>query len=104
MTRLTCIVPGCRRTRGQRKGEPPIRVDEEWICGEHWPTIPVFLRRRKQKLAARYRRAFGDNHFSAYPPGSQKRIEARRLSLAFWKAWNICKRAAIERAMWVRCG
>lgn len=100
--RVSCIVPGCSRTRGQRKGEPPIRLGEEWICGEHWRLVPTFLRRRKSRLAQRYRRRFGDAPFWRYPAGSPNRIEAAKLDRMLRTAWAICKRAAIERAVGLR--
>lgn len=99
MTRLRCVVPGCGRTRGQRKGEPPIREDEEWICGAHWQALPAFLRRRKRRLVRRYRRAFGDTAYWQFPAGSANRLAAVRLDRLLRQVWAICKRGAIERAV-----
>lgn len=97
-----CEVPGCRRSRGQHKGEPPIREDEEWICGEHWKAVPSFLRRRKSRLARRYRRAFGDTPFWQFPAGSPDRLASFKLDKMLRMSWAICKRAAIERAVGIR--
>lgn len=36
--RLSCLVPGCRRTCKPL----PYR---EWICGKHWPLVPKQFRR-----------------------------------------------------------
>lgn len=103
MTRRTCCaVPGCKRTRGQRKGEPPIQLETEWICGDHWPLVPAFLRKRRARLARRYRRAFGDNPFWSYGAGTPNRIAAVKLDRMLRAAWVICKRAAIERAIGLR--
>lgn len=97
--RLCCCVPGCRRTRGQRKGEPPITAGMEWICGDHWKLVPTFLRQRKSRLGRRYRRAFGDTPYWQYPAGSPDRLAAVKLDRMCGRAWEICKRAAIERAL-----
>lgn len=72
--RMACQVPGCRRTRGQRKGEPPLTPTTEWICGDHWRMVPRELRRLL--FTARRRR--------------RQRLHAL--------AWRRAKRAAVERA------
>ena len=73
--RVACLVPFCRRTRGDRKGEAPLQPDAEWICGEHWRAVP----RRLKAIRARAERR-------------GKSAEARR------RLWAACKRAAIEAA------
>lgn len=35
--RITCLVPGCRRTHA-----PDFK---EWICAKHWPLVPRDIRR-----------------------------------------------------------
>jgi len=35
--RLTCIVPGCKRTHAP--------LWDEWICAKHWPLVPRDMRR-----------------------------------------------------------
>jgi hypothetical protein len=56
MIRLRCAVPGCRRTRGQRKGEPPISEGEKWLCGPHWKLIDRRLKAyRTKRLRMIYR-------------------------------------------------
>jgi hypothetical protein len=35
--RLTCIVPGCRRTHAP--------IWNEFICAKHWPLVPRDMRR-----------------------------------------------------------
>jgi hypothetical protein len=56
MMRLHCLVPGCRRTRGQRKGEEPITGDEEWICSVHWKMVPRSLKSLRTKSRRRWDR------------------------------------------------
>jgi hypothetical protein len=72
---LACIVPFCRRTRGQRKGEPPIRPGEEWICGPHYRLVDPALKALRRRAA-----------------------RAKRWRLA-WMLWGKTKRQAIERAV-----
>lgn len=79
--RLTCEVLFCKRTRGQRKGEPPITGGEEWVCGDHWRGVRLETRRRFQKL----RRA-------------AKADPTERNLGRSWLAWCACKREAIEKA------
>lgn len=102
VTRLHCLVPGCRRTRGQRKGEPPLRDDEEWVCGPHWTAVPRFLRQRQSRLRRRYRHAFGDTPYWGFPGGSPKRLASLRLDRLIASAWKLCKRAVIERGVGLR--
>lgn len=93
--RHACLVPHCRRTIAEEKldGFP------DWICGVHWPLVPKRLKKRSTFLVRRYRKKFGNNHYSAYPGGSEKRLEALRLHRIWWKNWQIIKRTAIERAV-----
>lgn len=83
-TRLACLVPGCTHTRGQHRGEPPIRPGEQWVCGEHWRQVPTQMRRIKARAFRKARRA-----------GTQA---AWRVAQRIWRR---CVRAAIERAMGV---
>lgn len=76
--RLTCEVPHCGRTRGQRKGEKPIEGWEEWICGDHWRLVPKKMRR----ALSRARRE-----------GGRRR---------FYRLWYRCRREAIEVALGIR--
>jgi hypothetical protein len=39
MSRIGCLIPGCRRTR-EAHG-----VAGEWLCPEHWRNVPTGLRR-----------------------------------------------------------
>lgn len=100
--RLQCVVPGCSRTRGQRKGEPPIREGEEWVCGHHWALVPAFLRRRRSRLKHLYRRAYGGEPYWRFSAGSAPRVAAVRLDRMLRQSWALCKRAAIERAVGLR--
>ncbi|RUW41512.1 hypothetical protein EOA37_09630 [Mesorhizobium sp. M2A.F.Ca.ET.015.02.1.1] len=88
--RISCCVPFCRRTR-----KPGCR---EWICHRHWMAIPMHIRRRKYKLDRLYRHLFGDQFWGAFPGGSPKRLMAVKLDRLCLKAWNRCKRVAIEKA------
>lgn len=88
--RIACCVPFCRRTC---KGG-----DGEWICGTHWMAVPARLRRRKYRFFRLYRRRYGDNFWGVYPPGSADRFGAVKLDRLCDKAWERCKRAAIELA------
>lgn len=96
MTRLSCCVPFCRRTRGLRKGETSL--PSEWVCGMHWRMVPKKHRARLSQAYRWYRRRFGDNGYWTYPPGSALRISAIRYSKHWQNCWDRCKRAAIETA------
>lgn len=45
--RLSCIVPGCRRT-AKRAG--PHADAAEWICVKHWALVPAIRRRAYSRL------------------------------------------------------
>lgn len=65
-----CIVPFCKRTQK--------RFDGEWICGDHWPAVPLRLKR----LLSHYK---------------------RKRDRAGWETvWRWCKAAAIEIAAGIR--
>lgn len=55
--RLTCCIPGCRRTTG--------KPHTEWICGKHWTRIPKADRKvyqtaqRRRKSPAAIMRLWG---------------------------------------------
>lgn len=91
--RIPCVVPFCRRTADAAKFEGC-----EIICGKHWRMASGTLRRRHSRLIRRYRRRFGNRPYLEYPAGSPLRIEAVRLDSICQKAWERCKRAAIEAA------
>jgi len=44
MTRISCCVPFCRRTR------KPVQVYEEWLCANHWRALPRDLRQEHSRL------------------------------------------------------
>lgn len=48
--RLSCVVPFCRHTVGQRKGQPPIVEGAEWVCGQHWRHVSRHTKRRLARL------------------------------------------------------
>ena len=85
--RLTCLVPGCRRSTG--------RTHDEWICGKHWRLAPRGDRRAMAGIARRYRRQFGDQGYWTYPPGSDQRIAAVELDREWRRLWAQIKEAVI---------
>lgn len=56
MKRVSCCVPFCQRTRGDRKGDP-LFPGMEWICGPHWRLVD----KRIKRLRAANRRRRGDS-------------------------------------------
>jgi hypothetical protein len=82
--RITCVVPLCRRTRGDRKGDL-LRPGMEWLCEGHWRMVSRTLKRRRAKLRSVEKRADDSGRLS--------RIDAADRVL-----WERCKRQAIERA------
>lgn len=100
--RLCCCVPFCRWTRGQRKGKPPIRPDEEWICGPHWAAVPARLKHRKRLHRRFVRRELRRQPLAAewwkLPSGSPERIKAICMWALSRTIWRRCMRAAIEAA------
>jgi hypothetical protein len=90
--RISCCVPFCRRTCA---GDPETH---SWVCADHWRAVPVKLRRLKSRLFRKYRKKFGDADYWQFPAGSPKRIEAVSLGRRCDRAWQRCKRAAIEAA------
>lgn len=75
VSRLPCVVPGCRRTTSRAEFD-------EWLCGDHWREIPKQARRIYGRRVRRWRR------YHRYSDG-----------LAAARIWNWLKRQAIERAM-----
>jgi hypothetical protein len=89
--RVSCCVPFCKRST---------KWDcSEFLCGKHWPAIDARLRKRKYRLFRRRKHLFGDNASWTYPAGSPHRIQCVRLDRICDKAWNACKKQAIERAV-----
>lgn len=87
-TRLPCLVPFCRRTRGPRKGDlEPIEPDMDWICGPHWRLV-------SPKTKARY---------ATTKRLLRKAVRVQRAVAAAqdkaWSVWEACKSEAIERTM-----
>lgn len=80
--RISCVVPFCVLTRGDRKGDP-IKPGMEWICGDHWRLIEKQPRRVYGRMRKRRRK---------FSP-TQSDIEAE------WRLWRWLKRKAIESAM-----
>ena len=109
--RLTCCVPFCRRTRGDRKNSP-VTEGMEWVCADHWPLVSrrtkAFRRAADAELAkaqaicdaieleAQIHGGVTFDILNRFRPADDRRRKARRRS---WRAWERCKREAIERGM-----
>lgn len=85
ISRLSCVVPGCRHTRGQRKGEGPIREGQQWVCGEHWRAVPKQMRGILARARRRANRRPTENNIRS-----------------FQRLWDRSAREAIERGMGLR--
>ncbi len=91
--RVPCCVPFCRRTTG--------KLYAEWICGEHWRLVPRKLKSFGRRAAAANRRAkiaceaLEDMSDERYPDVMLARFKAAKRT---GRAWERCKRAAIEAA------
>jgi hypothetical protein len=72
--RLSCAVPGCRRTTAEDHGE--------WVCAKHWPNVS---RKLKQELATARQ--------------AHKRSNDRASWGRFGEAWARCRDAAILEAL-----
>ena len=93
--RLSCCVPFCKRTTGKQF--------REWICAAHWRAVPrevKLFRRRADKANERARiicdgltEGTADKEFV---DAIMARIKASKRAA---RAWERCKRAAIERGM-----
>ena len=83
--RLSCCVPFCHRTRGDRKGDP-LRPGMEWLCGDQW-----------RLCDKNYRRAYGRHR------RKWRRFSPKQRDVLMWvvmdRLWRRLKRQAIERAM-----
>ncbi|KFL31413.1 hypothetical protein JP75_07565 [Devosia riboflavina] len=97
--RLNCSVPGCTRTRGDRKGDvlgPYI----EWICADHWKLVPRWMKAARNRARRRLRRAESILATVAMVEAWTTVHEtARRADAAQWRLWKRLKRAAIERSV-----
>lgn len=82
--RLSCCVPFCKRTRGDRKNDP-LRPGMEWLCQDHWKLVPARIKRRRAKIRR-------------IETKTDDQCVAWRCEDADNRAWDICKRYAIERA------
>jgi len=86
MRRLSCCIPFCRATRGNRKNDP-LRPGFEWICSRHWRDVPAALKAEKRYWQRLSRRA------------KAKGLETPRIHARAFAAWEACKARAIETAM-----
>lgn len=89
--RIRCLVPFCKHTIGQRKGDDePLTETTQWICREHWKPVP-------KKMRVAYSRAWNWERGKPYrrkgPPKGRDHSEAG------WRLWRRITRIAIERAM-----
>lgn len=83
MTRLSCIVPFCRRTTG--KFAAPI----EWICGPHYRLVPSSLKLRRRRVNRLLRKAWVQ---------SDRGRALLRLNRLFDALWDETKAIAIQRS------
>lgn len=114
--RLTCIVPFCRRTRAADR-EPRYA---EWCCGDHWRLVPMKLRRFRTRCLKAVRRAC-EHRAAVYDQADAAAAklnglmhqddlascraadgEAGHAMIRASRAWERCKRAAIEAAGGIR--
>ncbi len=92
--RLLCCVPFCSRTTA--------KPFAEWICAKHWPLVPrkvKAFRRKADAAAARAKavcEALTGLDDARYPDAMLAKRKAYGRS---GRAWERCKRAAIEAAM-----
>ena len=112
--RVTCLVPFCRHTRGDRKNDPlPADVTGlEWICAAHWRAIPRLLRAVSRRAERDYLRAREARDVAATAIRTSGTPRPRAISDAWHAAglrhqlaaaradriWSRCKRKAIEAA------
>lgn len=109
--RISCCVPFCRRTYRNDEGFA------EWICAPHWRGVPLRYRRFRRKVRAAHDAAgvvcdainTEGYEFAKLHDGSISNEIMDRFSAA-WdrrklkrrqadRAWDRCKRIAIERAV-----
>lgn len=87
--RLTCLVPFCRHTRGQRKGEPPLTENEHpWICGKHWRHVSRQKKRHRTRILRLYDKAVASGRDGV----------AHHLHRRYWAVWGEIEKEAIEAA------
>lgn len=112
--RISCCVPFCQHTRGLHKDETSLPL--EWICAKHWRPVTRKLRRLKSRTEAAYIAAKikceaieieGMECAKLHQGGVERSIIDRfaeaadrleRKGAQATRAWERCKRAAIEAA------
>lgn len=92
--RLCCAVPFCRSTTG--------KPYSEWVCAKHWRLVPKKVKAFRRRADAAGKRA-GERRDALTGMDDHRYADAM---LALFKArsrqqraWERCKRAAIERGM-----
>jgi len=104
--RIYCVVPGCRHTRGDRKGDP-VTPTMEWICGDHRRHIPRAMRalyrrayRRADRAEARFNSLYDANLSGQDATGFEDALEAATRALNVRaRLWRRVRREAIERSL-----
>lgn len=103
--RLQCCVPFCGRSRGDRKGDPVDRYDE-WICGDHWKLVSrrtkLFRRRCDAALEKARREAAVYRSRQGYVTHIDLVLKINHAGRRAARAWDRCKREAIEKGMGIR--
>jgi len=78
---VQCSVPGCDRTRGNRKNDP-LRRGMKWVCADHW-----------RQVSARHRAVYNR---------ARRRCSVEKTALsetAFNRIFERCFREAVERSV-----
>lgn len=87
----SCCVPFCRRTSR--------RFKEEWICGDHWKTVPTALKRFRTKRLKLVYRAW-EKANAELGLAREKGVGVRE---AYFKTYRAERRwLGIERGTWCR--
>ena len=81
--RIQCCVPYCRRTHHNREGFI------EWVCQTHWRAVRKRTKRFWRLAKAKARNAATEKEWS------KEHLRCQR-------AWERCKREAVEAAMGIR--
>jgi hypothetical protein len=95
MTRARCAVPFCRRTEAKAAGFK----DGGFLCQAHWRLRSPELREAWRRLGLRRRRLPGD--WTAFPPGTEARIQRADLEREEADLWVATRIHCIEVAMGV---
>lgn len=88
--RISCCVPFCGRTRGERVGSAKRRRGSEWICADHWRGVSLNSKQMKRRWERKARKTYPTDKLRDFVCGNA----------VIW--WNRCKAEAIEAAAGIR--